>query len=130
MAMVTLRKNFRNIDPASAMVTLIEGAGRILPTFSDKLGASAARQLERLGVRIITNAKVEMVDEQGVIVAGQRIESATVLWTAGVAPSSVLKHLDGERDRGGRICVRPDLTIATSDRVFVVGDAASIMQKE
>ena len=128
MATVTLRSNFRNIDPASTVIVLIDGAPRILPSFAESLSDRAARHLERLGVEIRTNAKVDKVDEHGVIIAGKRLESATVLWTAGVAPAPVLKLLDAERDRAGRLCVGSSLSLPGHDRVFVVGDAAAVVQ--
>src|SRR5215469_16604 len=86
MASVTLRANFRRIDPAKTSILLIEGGQRILPSHAESLSKKAAERLERrLGVTVMTGTRVEHVDEQGVIVAGKRIESATVLWTAGVA---------------------------------------------
>src|ERR1700704_5016510 len=84
MATVTLRRNFRRIDPAKTSIVLIEGGNRILPTFAESLSTKAARRLEKLGVKVLTGMKVEKVDEQGVIAGGERIASATVLWTAGV----------------------------------------------
>ena len=93
MASITLRSNFRRIDPAKTSILLLEGGSRILPSYAESLSKKAARRLEKLGVTVMTEAKVEHVDEQGVIVAGKRIESATVLWTAGVAPSPILSML-------------------------------------
>lgn len=85
MGSVTLSSNFRRIDPAKTSILLIESGNRILPSYAESLSKKAARRLEKLGVTVITGARVEHVDEQGVIVAGKRIDSATVLWTAGVA---------------------------------------------
>jgi NADH:quinone reductase (non-electrogenic) len=82
----------------------------------------------RLGVTVVTGARVEHVDEQGVIVAGKRIESATVLWTAGVAPSPILSMLGVNTDHAGRICVGPSLNLPDKPEVFVVGDAAAATQ--
>src|SRR6266403_3542824 len=84
---VTLRGNFRKIDPASSRILLLDGGKRILPTFVESLAEKAARRLEKLGVKIVTGVKVDTVDEKGVIADGKRIPSATVMWTAGVAPS-------------------------------------------
>jgi NADH dehydrogenase len=86
LASVTLRSNFRQVDPTKTSVILLDGAKRILPSFAESLSRKAARRLEQLGVTILTDAKVDKVDEQGVVVAGKRIDSETVLWTAGVAP--------------------------------------------
>ena len=64
-----------------------------------------AKRLNKLGVEVVTGVKVEKVDDQGVIAAGERIPSATVLWTAGVAASPVVKMLGTTMDRAGRAFV-------------------------
>jgi NADH dehydrogenase len=123
-----LRSSFRRIDPADSRILLVEAGKRILPTFDEALSRKAAKRLARLGVEVLTEARVEQIDAQGVIVGGKRIESATVLWTAGVAPSPILKVLNAETDRGGRIRVSPNLEVPNRPDVFVVGDAASVTQ--
>jgi NADH dehydrogenase len=127
LARITLRRQFRRIDPATSAIILIEGGGRILPTFDERLAVAAATRLERLGVRILTGAKVEKVDESGVIADGKRIPSATVVWTAGVGPSPILKQLGAKTDRGGRVLVGPHLNADGVCDVFVVGDAAAVV---
>jgi NADH dehydrogenase len=128
MASITLRSNFRRIDPAKTSILLIEGHPRILPSYAESLSKKAAERLERLGVTVMTGTRVEHVDEQGVIVAGKRIESATVLWTAGVAPSPILSSLRVNTDHAGRVCVGPLLNIPDKPEIFVVGDAAAATQ--
>jgi NADH:ubiquinone reductase (H+-translocating) len=76
----------------------------------------------------MTEARVEHVDEQGVIVTGRRIESATVLWTTGVAPSPILRVLAAETDGTGRVRVSRFLNLPNSPEVFVIGDAAAVTQ--
>src|SRR5207249_5143148 len=82
MATITMRGQFRRIDPAKSSIILIEGGKRILPTFAESLAKKATRRLEKLGVKVVTGVKVEKVDENGVLADGERIPSATVLWTA------------------------------------------------
>jgi NADH:ubiquinone reductase (H+-translocating) len=129
MGTLTLRSNFRNINPAKTSILLLDGAKRILPSYADSLSRKAAKRLKKLGVEILTEAMVEKVDDRGVIIAGKRLESATVLWTAGVAPSPVLKLLNAETDRAGRVCVTPFLALPSHESVFVVGDAAMLASK-
>lgn len=128
MARDTLRGNFREIDPSHSKIVLIEGGKRILPPFHESLAAKAQKRLEHLGVEILTGSNVDRVDERGVVVGGNRIECATVLWAAGVATSPILKMLGAEADRGGRVIVDPQLRVPSDRSVFVVGDAASIAQ--
>ncbi len=125
---VTLRSNFRRINPATARIILLDGAKRILPTFAESLSRKATKRLERLGVKVLTDVKVEAVDGDGVIAGGARIPSATVIWTAGVAASPITKLLGTKTDRAGRVLVDPFLKVNDADRVFVVGDAASVVQ--
>jgi NADH:ubiquinone reductase (H+-translocating) len=128
MATVTLRRNFRCIDPANTSIVLIEGGNRILPTFAESLSGKAARRLEKLRVKVLTGTKVEKVDEQGVVAGGKRIPSATVLWTAGVAASPVAKTLGVPTDRAGRLPVDAFLMVPGVNGVFAVGDMAVLSQ--
>jgi NADH:ubiquinone reductase (H+-translocating) len=128
LAKVTLRGNFRRIDPAKITIILLDGSKRVLPSFAEPVSRKAARRLEQLGVTIMTDVRVETVDDQGVIAGGNRIASATVLWTAGVAAWPVPKMLAAKTDRAGRALVDPFLKVADAPGVFVVGDATSLMQ--
>ncbi len=125
---VTLRGNFRQIDPATSTITLLEGGDRVLPSFAPSLSKKAAKRLAKLGVKVLTGVKVEGVDAQGVTAKGTRIPSATVLWTAGVAASPIIHLLGVKTDRAGRALVEPFLNLPGEPNIFVVGDAASIQQ--
>jgi NADH:ubiquinone reductase (H+-translocating) len=128
MTTTTLRSNFRRINPAKTSIFLLEGGKRVLPSFAESLAEKAAARLVKLGVEVVTDAMVEHIDERGVTVGGKRIESATVLWTAGVSPSPLVKMLGVATDRAGRACVSPQLNLPDNRRVFVVGDTATLMQ--
>jgi NADH:ubiquinone reductase (H+-translocating) len=128
MTTTTLRENFRRINPASTSIVLLEGGKRVLPSFAESLGKKAAARLEKLGVNVVTGAMVEHIDERGVTVDGRRIECGTVLWTAGVAPSPLVKMLGVATDRAGRAIVTAHLNLPDDSSIFVVGDAAILMQ--
>jgi NADH:quinone reductase (non-electrogenic) len=128
MAKTTLRANFRRIDPATTSIFLLDGAKRVLPSFVESSSIKAAQRLAQLGVKVTTSAMVEHIDAQGVTVGGNRIDSGTVLWTAGVSPSPIVKMLGVATDRAGRACVGPSLNVADSRGIFVVGDAATLIQ--
>jgi len=137
MVRVTLRGNFRRIDPAQASIILLDAGNRVLPTFAESLSRKVTRRLTKLGVKVLTGVKVETVDTEGVVAsesgipsATVRIPSATVLWTAGVAASPIPKMLGAKTDRAGRALVDPFLKVVDAPGVFVVGDAASVMQHE
>jgi NADH dehydrogenase len=127
---VTLRGNFRRIDPSKSTIILLDAGYRVLPTFAEPLSRRVTRRLTQLGVKVLTGVKVETVDEQGVVAGGKRIPSATVLWTAGVAASPLPKMLGTKTDRAGRAAVDPFLKVVDMPGVFVVGDAALVMQDD
>jgi NADH dehydrogenase len=130
LAKVTLQGNFRRIDPSKTTIILLDAGNRVLPTFAESLSRRVTRRLTKLGVKVMTGVKVETVDEQGVVAGGKRIPSATVLWTAGVAAWPVPKMLGTKTDRAGRALVDPFLKVVDAPGMFVVGDAASVMQNE
>ena len=118
-------KEFRHFDPASARVLLVQAAPRILPTFPEALSAKAQRALEKLGVEVLLNSRVEKIDEHGVTVSGTRIASRTVLWAAGVVASPAAKWLDAQADNAGRLKVNADLSVPGVANVYAVGDTAA-----
>jgi len=124
----TLQSEFRRIDPASARVVLVDMAPRVLPTFSEDLSTAAKERLQKLGVEVRLGHSVDLIDADGIIVAGERIFSKTVIWTAGVAPSPAGKWLNVDSDRAGRVRVQPDLSVPGHPEIFVVGDTASLDQ--
>jgi len=124
----TLRSEFKRIDPLSARIVLVDMANRVLGSFAEDLSSSARRRLERLGVEVRLGHGVDQIDEDGVVVAGERIASRTVIWTAGVAPSPAGKWLAVDTDRAGRVKVLNDLTVPSHPEILVVGDTASLHQ--
>ncbi len=121
----TLSKDFRNINPGRTRIILIEGSSRILPSFSPELSEYAARSLERLGVTIWTNTFVSEVGDGYVKAGDEIIKAKTILWAAGIIPSSLNKKLNVKKDKTGKIIVEPDLSIKDYPEVFAIGDQAN-----
>jgi len=124
----TMKSEFRRIDPASARIVLVDRSSRVLSSFSEKLSAAAKRRLEDLGVEVKLGQGVDQIDADGIVVAGERIFSKTVIWTAGVAPSPAGKWLTAETDHAGRVRIQNDLSLAGHPEIFVIGDTASLDQ--
>src|SRR5215472_9371467 len=124
----TLKSNFRRIDPASARIVLVDMAPRVLGAFPEGLSKAAKQRLEKLGVEVRLGHSVDHIDADGVVVAGERIPSKTVIWTAGVAPSPAGKWLKVETDRAGRVRILKDLTVPGHPEIFVIGDTAALEQ--
>jgi NADH:ubiquinone reductase (H+-translocating) len=127
LAKRALVRDFRHIDSRQARIVLVEAGPRVLPAFPESLSAIAHRSLERLGVEVRTGAPVTGCDTDGVTIGGERLDSCTVLWAAGVEASPAAKWLGAERDRAGRIEVGPDLSVPGLDNVFAVGDTALVL---
>jgi NADH dehydrogenase/putative oxidoreductase len=117
-------KDFRNFDPASARILLVQAGPRVLPAFDERLSAFAQASLEALGVQVRVNSRVEAIDAGGVMVNGERIAAATVLWAAGVVASPAAAWLGVRPDRAGRVPVGADLSVPGLPDVFAIGDTA------
>lgn len=147
IAQQTLSAEFRRIDSRMARVILLEGAPRVLGTFSEDLSQRAKEQLEMLGAEVLPNAKVTNINAFGIqyeqtetqpdgstVVKSHTLPSRTVIWAAGVAASPLGKALTKstgcELDRAGRVVVQPDLSIAGHPNIYVVGDQASAKSYE
>lgn len=120
----SLTKDFRHISTDQTKIILVEAGPRILPSMTKELSEEAMRELYELGVEVMVNSKVSSMDESGITIGDQYIESATILWAAGVAANPLNKTLDVELDRQGRIVVSSNLSIPGYPEIFVIGDQA------
>lgn len=121
----TLSKDFHKIDPRRTRVVLIEAGPRILAQFDEDLSQVATRDLERLGVTVWTSTRVTNITSSGVEMGSETLHSSTVIWAAGVQPSSLNKSLNSELDKIGRVKVNQDLSLPNYPDVYVLGDQAS-----
>lgn len=127
IAVDSMEREFKNIDPAMSRVILVEGAPHVLPAYPETLSEKARAQLESLGVGVMTSSLVEAIDLSGVTLKdGTRIDSETVLWAAGVKASPLGEMLGVELDRAGRVPVEADLSLPGHPDVFVAGDLATV----
>lgn len=130
IAYKTMIRNFRRINTKKTRIYLIEGAHQVLPPYPPKLGARARKDLEKMGVSVLTDTLVTKVTKDGVQVGERWIPAANIIWAAGNQASALLKTLDVERDKQGRAIVGPDCSIPGHPEVFVIGDAAHFVGKE
>lgn len=125
-----MQNDFRAIDPEKARVILLEGGPRVLAAYTEKLSASAERQLRELGVEVRTSTLVTKVEAGRVFVGEEIIPAAVTLWAAGVAASPLGKKLSAKTDRAGRVQVGGDLALPEHRNVFVIGDLATYPDEE
>lgn len=122
----TLARDFRNFNPRDSRIVVVEG-NRLLAGMSEESGRSALETLRRRGVEVRLGHRVDSIDESGVVVGGERIDSRTVIWAAGVAASELGEDLPADKNRG-RVEVSEDLSLPSHPNVFVVGDMMAFKQ--
>jgi NADH:ubiquinone reductase (H+-translocating) len=130
LARRALAKDFRNIDPGSARVLLVEAGPRLLPAFPPALSTRATQALEKLGVETRLGGAVTACDDRGVNIGGERIDADTIIWAAGVMASPAAKWLAAEKDKAGRVRVASDLSVPGHRNIFVIGDTALSVDRD
>src|SRR5262245_987202 len=130
LAVDVIPRDFRVADTRRARVILIEAGPRLLPAFDPGLSQKALRQLEGLGVDVRLGCPVTQVFEDGVEVAGERLRSYNVIWAAGVRAHPVVQSLGADLGPGGRVKVQSDCSIVGHPNVFVIGDAAYLIDSK
>ena len=126
LANETLQGEYKNFKPEDAKVYLVEGMSSVLNTYSDKLKKAARKQLQQLGVQVMTSSFVQDITEEGVTIGRDFIPSSTVIWAAGVQAKSVSFSTEIERHRTGRLLVEKDLTLKGHPDIFVAGDLSFV----
>jgi NADH dehydrogenase len=132
----TLRHDYRSIRPEESTILLLDGTPHVLSAYPESLSLDAERSLQKLGVVFRNNVNVTGIDPDSVTIAtpsgSHRIMSKTVLWAAGVAPSSFGKVLARRAaaplDKHGHVNVDAQLNIPNHPEIFVIGDLAGLEQ--
>lgn len=122
----SLVREFRQFDPGSARIVLVEAGPSVLAAFPESLGRAAAADLTRLGVEVRTGSVVTNISSGRVDIGPDSIEAETILWAAGVAASPLGATLGVKTDRAGRVPIEPDLTLPGHPEVFVIGDLSTL----
>lgn len=122
---LVLRKDYRGLDTNEVRVVLIEAAPHVLVQFVPSLRRAALRSLERKGVEVMLQTKVDSVTEHSVkLSGGQEIPAGTVIWTAGVKASEIGRTTGAQLVRQERVNVHDTLQMPGHPVVFVIGDLA------
>ncbi|MGE5437018.1 MAG: NAD(P)/FAD-dependent oxidoreductase [Syntrophothermus sp.] len=125
-----IAKDYRSIDINNIKIYLVEALPRILNMYPDNLSKIAQKDLEKMGVEVLLNTMVTDVNESGVRIGEKFIESKNKIWAAGNVAAPVLKTLDTQLDKAGRVLVNPDLSIQEDSNIFVIGDSAALKDEE
>jgi NADH dehydrogenase/putative oxidoreductase len=125
LARVGMTGEFRNVDPATARIILVQSAARVLPGFPASLSAAALASLRERGVEVLLDCKLTSVTGHAAVLSGSIVPTRTVIWAAGVAASPAAQWLGVAPDRAGRVEVGADLTVPGWPDIFVIGDTAA-----
>ena len=125
---IAIKRDGLRLDSNKVRVLLVDLAPRLLTAFPESASHYAKKELERLGVEIEFGRSVVEVEERAIRFAdGERLETAAVVWAAGVTASGTLAHdLQPSPGPSGRARVTPDLRLVESRNVWAVGDAAAV----
>ncbi len=133
-----VEQEFKQLDASQSRVVLIDPGDRVLRAMHPSLSEAAGHHLQKVGVELVLGGRVQSIREGEVVVnlkdpdgstTSRTIAGGTVCWTAGVRASHLGKLL-AERtgcdvDRGGRVVVEHDFSIADHPEIRVVGDLCS-----
>jgi NADH dehydrogenase len=120
-------RDYRNVRHEDATVTLVEAGPELFPMFKPKLRQYATKALEDRTVEVKTGVAVSSVSPTRVTLkSGEELKAHTLVWGAGLQGNDLVHSLGIELERGNRIAVGPELTLADRPEVYVVGDVAAI----
>ena len=134
IARKTLRDGFHHIETAEARIVLVDAVKQVLPGYPPGLAAKAERTLKGLHVTTRFNCRVTEVFSDSVTLqredgTTERIETRTILWTAGVRASPLgerlAKSAGASVDKEGRVIVEPNLSVPGHPELFIIGDLAN-----
>jgi NADH:ubiquinone reductase (H+-translocating) len=120
-------KDYPNVSEESARIVLVEGGPEVFGVFKPNLRAYAEQALTERTVEVMTGEIVASVAPTRVTLkSGTVLETHTLVWGAGLQANAVVRSLGLELEKGYRIAVGPELTLADHHEVYVVGDIAAI----
>lgn len=114
-------------EEADIRVIIVDRSEHVAPAMGAEPRPFIEARLRALGVETRMNVGIAALDENGVTLGnGERIETSTVIWSAGMRASSLTAQLPAERDNLGRVIVAPDLRVPEARNVFATGDTAKV----
>ncbi|HET7815440.1 MAG TPA: NAD(P)/FAD-dependent oxidoreductase [Candidatus Baltobacteraceae bacterium] len=118
---------FPRVRRADVRIVLIEGGKSLLPGLPARMGSYSHEHLQKSGVRVITGDGVERADDDGLLLqSGERIETRTIVWSAGVKPRPIAGLETICTGKGGTIPVSPELRVPSQSGVWALGDCAAV----
>ncbi|MBR0955082.1 NAD(P)/FAD-dependent oxidoreductase [Bradyrhizobium canariense] len=110
---------------AKTRVIIVERNNAIAPDMGAGARPVIEEALRKVGVETRLGAGVASLDQSGVTLSnGERIETETVIWAAGIRAAPLTTQIPAGRDNFGRLLVDRDLRVPGVTGVFATGDAA------
>lgn len=121
------RYGLDDIQPEGVKISLVEASPRVLPALTERIAQGALRQLEHIGIQVLTNERVVRITEKGIETASGKFIAADIkVWAAGIKAPSFLASLDGlETNRLNQLLVTPFLKVTLDTHIFAMGDCCS-----
>ena len=121
------RKDYPDVTPDRAKITLVEAGAQIFPMFKEDIRTYTEEALTKRGVEVQTGEVVESITPQRVTLkSGTVLPAHTLVWGAGLQGNALVQSLGLELERGNRIGVDEELRIPSHPEVYAVGDVAAI----
>jgi NADH dehydrogenase len=117
---------YPHLSPELVRMVLVHPGTHLLPELGEKLGTYAGRVLEKRGIEVRLGTRVVAVSPSAVDLSdGERIETTTVVWTAGASAHPLLEGLPLPKEKG-RLLTNPYLRVPGASGLWAVGDCALI----
>jgi NADH dehydrogenase len=120
-------RHYPNLAGTRQRWVIVDFAPKILPEIPSRLGDYAAAELRSRGVELRVGTSLQSVEEHACELSdGTRIETETVVWTAGVRPNPLLAEWGLPVGERGHVLVDPFLRVESREDVWALGDCASV----
>lgn len=107
-------------------IKLFDRGNHILSAFPVRLSTYVENWFDSHGVEIVSNSNITKVEPNMLYNHEESIYSDVIVWTAGIQPSKIVRDMDVEKDRQGRVILTPHHNIPGNEHVYVLGDCASL----
>ncbi|MDB6164989.1 MAG: Pyridine nucleotide-disulfide oxidoreductase, FAD/NAD(P)-binding domain protein, partial [Lacunisphaera sp.] len=122
----TSRRFYKNIGDDDITVTLIHSRDQLLPEISPQLREFARGKMEKAGVTMKLNARVQLATGEGVGLKDDFVHGGTIVCTIGSTTAPVIERLDSPKEKG-RLLTEPDMRLRGSTNAWAIGDCANII---
>jgi NADH dehydrogenase len=123
----TVKIYYKNISMSEVRILLVNSSDKILKQVDEELDQFALNKLKEMGVEFIMNTHVVGATPNSVTLDnGITIPCYTLVWSAGVTTSDLIKNLACRHDAEQRIITNDYLEVPEFPGVYALGDCASI----